>query len=32
MVILPADAHIADEASYRDALAAGAELARAARL
>ena len=32
MVILPADAHIADEASYRDALAAGAELARGGSL
>ena len=32
MVVLPADAHIADEAGYRDALAAAAELARSGSL
>jgi mannose-1-phosphate guanylyltransferase len=32
MIVLPADAHIADEAGFRDALAAAAELARSGRL
>lgn len=32
MLVLPADAHIADEAGYRDALAAAAEVARGGSL